>query len=148
MSGPWKKAAVRTSTFPFEVWHYRYLPSVGDNIDIEFVDTCMCGDYHATLDRSEKDALKHTPGAGLTQYEQSGQSKKADRFSGGGLEQLGDGPMASQQQSKQFDRLDTFAKIFAPPPVKFADLDSSSFPAQVEDPEAGRRSCSMCGPTM
>jgi GWxTD domain-containing protein len=113
-----------TSTFPFEVWHYRYLPSVGDNIDIEFVDSCMCGDYHATLDRSEKDALKHTPGAGLTQYEESGQSKKADRFSGGGLEQLGKGPTSSQQESKQFDRLDTFAKLFQPPPVKFADLDS------------------------
>ncbi len=28
-----------TSTFPFEVWHYRYLEGVGDNIDIEFVDT-------------------------------------------------------------------------------------------------------------
>jgi GWxTD domain-containing protein len=112
-----------TSTFPFEVWHYRYLASVGDNIDIEFVDTCMCGDYHATMDRSEKDALKHTPGAGLTQYEESGQSKKADRFSGGGLEQLGKGPVSEQQQSKEFDRLDTFAKLFSPPPVKFQDLD-------------------------
>jgi GWxTD domain-containing protein len=113
----------QTSTFPFEVWHYRYLASVGDNIDIEFVDSCMCGDYHATMDRSEKDALKHTPGAGLTQYEETGRSKKADRFSGGGLEQLGKGPATEQQQSKEFDRLDTFAKLFAPPPVKFTDLD-------------------------
>src|SRR6201996_8029954 len=112
-----------TSTFPFEVWHYRYLEGIGDNIDIEFVDTCMCGEYHATIDRSEKDALKHVPGAGLTQYEEMGQAKKADRFSGGGLEQLGSGPMSSSQQSKEFDRLDTFAKLFAPPPVKFADLD-------------------------
>ncbi len=120
---PMEEGGGNTSTFPFEVWHYRYLAGVGDNIDIEFVDTCMCGDYHATIDRSEKDALKHVPGAGLTQYEENGQAKKADRFSGGGLEQLGNGPMASSQQSKQFDRLDTFAKLFAPPPVKFADLD-------------------------
>jgi GWxTD domain-containing protein len=112
-----------TSTFPFEVWHYRYLEGIGDNIDIEFVDTCMCGEYHATIDRSEKDALKHVPGAGLTQYEEMGQAKKADRFSGGGLEQLGAGPTSSSQQSKEFDRLDTFSKLFAPPPVKFADLD-------------------------
>ena len=42
-----------TSTFPFEVWHYRYLEGVGDNIDIEFVDTCQCGDYHFTIDRGE-----------------------------------------------------------------------------------------------
>jgi GWxTD domain-containing protein len=120
---PMEEGGGNTSTFPFEVWHYRYLQGVGDNIDIEFVDTCMCGDYHATIDRSEKDALKHTPGAGQTLYEQMGKAKQADRFSGGGLEQLGDGPMASSQQAKQFDRLDTFAKIFAPPPVKFADLD-------------------------
>jgi hypothetical protein len=66
---------------------------VGDNIDIEFVDTCMCGDYHATIDRSEKDALKNVPGAGETMYEQMGQATKADRFKGGGLEQLGAGPM-------------------------------------------------------
>jgi GWxTD domain-containing protein len=120
---PMEEGGGNTSTFPFETWHYRYLQGIGDNIDIEFVDTCMCGDYHATIDRSEKDALKHVPGAGLTQYEQNGQSDKKDRFSGGGLEQLGNGPLASMQQSKQFDRLDQFAKLFAPPPVKFADLD-------------------------
>jgi GWxTD domain-containing protein len=124
---PMEEGGGNTSTFPFEIWHYRYLEGVGDNIDIEFVDTCMCGDYHATIDRSEKDALKHTPGAGQTLYEQMGKSKQADRFSGGGLEQLGDGPMASSNQAKQFDRLDQFAKIFAPPPVKFADSDLEKF---------------------
>jgi GWxTD domain-containing protein len=121
---PMEEGGGETSTFPFEVWHYRYLEGIGDNVDVEFVDTCMCGDYHATMDRSEKDALKHVPGAGLTQYEEMGQSKKADRFSGGGLEQLGAGPNSTSQQSKEFDRLDTFAKLFAPPPVKFADLDN------------------------
>jgi hypothetical protein len=78
---PMEEGGGSTSTFPFEVWHYRYLAGIGDNIDIEFVDTCMCGDYHATMDRSEKDALKHTPGAGQTLYEQMGMAKQADRFS-------------------------------------------------------------------
>lgn len=120
---PMEEGGGNTSTYPFEIWHYRYIEGIGDNIDIEFVDTCMCGDYHATIDRSEKDALKFVPGAGLTQDEEMGTAKKADRFSGGGLEQLGKGPMTTQNQSKQFDRLDTFAKLFAPPPIKFADLD-------------------------
>lgn len=119
---PMDEGGGETSTFPFEVWHYRYIAGIGDNIDIEFVDTCMCGDYHATIDRSEKDALKHTPGAGLTQYEEMGMAEKKDRFNGG-LEQLGAGPMSTQNQSKEFDRLDTFSKLFAPPPVKYADLD-------------------------
>jgi GWxTD domain-containing protein len=121
---PMDEGGGNTSTFPFEIWHYRYIEGIGDNIDIEFVDTCMCGDYHMTIDRSEKDALKHTPGAGLTMSEQMGQSTKADRFSGGGLEQLGSGPGTQMNQSKQFDRLDQYAKLTAPPVIKFKDLES------------------------
>ena len=120
---PMEEGGGNTSTFPFEIWHYRYIEGIGDNIDVEFVDTCMCGDYHMTIDRSEKDALKHTPGAGQTLYEQMGMAKQADRMSGG-LEQLGTGPMSQQQQSKQFDRLDTFAKLSAPPVIKFKDMES------------------------
>jgi GWxTD domain-containing protein len=112
-----------TSTFPFEIWHYRYIEGVGENIDLEFVDTCQCGDYHFTVDRSEKDALLHVPGAGLTQYEEMGQAKKADRFKGN-LESLGNGPLASATQGKEFDRIELAAKVFAPPPVKFKDMEN------------------------
>jgi GWxTD domain-containing protein len=120
---PMEEGGGSTSTFPFETWHYRYIEGIGDNIDIEFVDTCMCGDFHMTIDRSEKDALLHVPGAGLTQYEQMGRSTKADRFKGG-MESLGAGPMETQNNAKQFDRLDTFAKLQAAPVIKFKDLES------------------------
>ncbi len=120
---PIEEGGGTTSTFPFEVWHYRYIEGIGENIDLEFVDTCQCGDYHFTIDRSEKDALKYVPGAGLTQSEENGQADKKDRFTGGGLEQLGAGPMQAQNQSKQFDRLDLMAKIMAPPVIKFQDLE-------------------------
>jgi len=119
---PIEEGGGSTSTFPFETWHYRYLEGVGDNIDIEFVDTCQCGDYHFTIDRSEKDALLHVPGMGLTQWEEMGQSKKADRFRGG-TESLGTGPMSSSEGAKEFDRIELAAKLFAPPPVKFKDLE-------------------------
>jgi hypothetical protein len=39
--------------------------------------------------------------------------------------------MSTLNQSKQFDRLDTFAKLFAPPPVKYADLDQFLASAKV-----------------
>jgi GWxTD domain-containing protein len=120
---PIEEGGGETSTFPFETWHYRYLDGVGSNIDIEFVDTCQCGDYHFTIDRSEKDALLRTPGAGLTQYEQMGQAKKTDRFNGG-MEKLGNGPLASAQGAKEFDRMELASKLFSPPPIKFADLES------------------------
>jgi GWxTD domain-containing protein len=111
-----------TATFPFEVWHYRYLEGIGENIDLEFVDTCMCGDFHFTINRSEKDALLHVPNAGLTQDEEMGHAKKPDRFQG--FEDLGAGARQTENQSKEFDRIELEAKIFAPPPVKFADLDA------------------------
>jgi GWxTD domain-containing protein len=120
---PMEEGGGTTSTYPFEDWRYRYLEGVGQEIIIEFVDTCMCGDYHMTIDRSEKDALLYTPNAGLTLYEQMGMASKADRFSGGGLERLGTGPFSQNQQSKQFDRLDTWAKLNRPPAVKFKDLE-------------------------
>ena len=119
---PMEEGGGETSTFPFEQWRYRYLEGIGQEIIIEFVDTCMCGDYHMTIDRSEKDALLYTPNAGLTLYEQMGMATKASRFNGG-LERLGAGPFNSDLQTKEFDRLDTYAKLNKPPAVKFKDLE-------------------------
>ncbi len=120
---PMEEGGGETSTFPFEDWRYRYLEGIGQEVIIEFVDTCMCGDYHMTMDRSEKDALLYTPNAGLTLYEQMGMASKADRFSGGGLERLGTGPFSNDLQTKQFDRLEQFYKLQKPPAVKFKDLE-------------------------
>jgi GWxTD domain-containing protein len=120
---PMEEGGGETSTFPFEDWRYRYIEGIGQEVIIEFVDTCMCGDYHMTMDRSEKDALKYTPNAGLTLYEQMGMASKTSRFTGSGLEQLGTGPMSSELQTKEFDRLAQYAKLQAPPPVKYKDLE-------------------------
>jgi GWxTD domain-containing protein len=120
---PMEEGGGETSTYPFETWRYRYLEGIGQEVIIEFVDTCMCGDYHMTMDRSEKDALKMTPNAGLTLYEQMGMASKNSRFDNGGLEQLGAGPMSANLQTKEFDRLEQFAKLQAAPQVKFKDLE-------------------------
>jgi len=120
---PMEEGGGETSTYQFETWRYRYLEGIGQEIIIEFVDTCMCGDYHQTIDRSEKDALKYVPGAGLTLYEQMGLASKADRFTNSGLEQLGAGPFNQNLQSKQFDRLEEYAKLNRPPAIKFKDLE-------------------------
>ena len=120
---PIEEGGGETSTFPFEDWRYRYLEGIGQEVIIEFVDTCMCGDFHMTMDRSEKDALLYTPNAGLTMYEQMGMANKASRFTGNGIERLGLGPDSASQASKEFDRLEQYAKLQAPPPVKFKDLE-------------------------
>jgi GWxTD domain-containing protein len=122
---PMEEGGGETSTFPFEDWRYRYIEGIGQEVIIEFVDTCMCGEYHMTMDRSEKDALLMTPNAGLTLWEQMGMANKAQRFSGNGLERLGAGPESATLQSKQFDRLEQFAKLQQAPKVKFTDLEEA-----------------------
>jgi GWxTD domain-containing protein len=119
---PMEEGGGETSTFPFEQWRYRYIEGIGQEIIIEFVDTCMCGEYHMTMDRSEKDALLMTPNAGLTMWEQMGMSNKAARFTGGGLERLGQGPNSQDLQTKEFERLETYAKLQQAPKIKFTDL--------------------------
>ena len=86
-----------TATFPFEDWHYRYLEGIGDNIDLEFVDTCQCGDYHFTIDRGEKDALAQVPGAGLTQWESDGAWRRRPTASRAALRHLARVRLASSQ---------------------------------------------------
>jgi len=118
---PMEEGGGETSTFPFEQWRYRYIEGIGQEIIIEFVDTCMCGEYHMTMDRSEKDALLMTPNAGLTMWEQMGMANKAQRFNGG-IERLGLGPNSQMQGSKEFDRLEIYAKLQQAPKIKFTDL--------------------------
>jgi len=121
---PMEEGGGETTTYPFEDWRYRYLDGIGQEIMIEFVDVCGCNDYHMTLDRGEKDALKNIPGAGLTIWEEMGMASQADRLnSGSGLETLGAGPMSTSLQAKEFDRLSTFAKLNSAPQIKFKDLD-------------------------
>src|SRR5216684_5167662 len=35
----------QTSTYPYEKWRYRYLDGIGTNVEIEFVDTTMTGEF-------------------------------------------------------------------------------------------------------
>jgi GWxTD domain-containing protein len=126
MGGPYQRPAEEgggsTETYPFEVWRYRYLEGIGQEVEIEFVDPCSCGEYHMTLDRSEKDALLHVPNAGLTDMESMGMANKADRFRN--PEALGQGFFNQNNQTKQFDRLELFAKLNRAPEVKFKDLEA------------------------
>src|SRR5215470_757470 len=119
---PMEEGGGTTSTFPFEDWRYRYIEGIGQEVIVEFVDTCMCGEYHMTMDRSEKDALLMTPNAGLTMWEQMGMASKSQRFTGNGIERLGLGPDSSMLNSKEFDRLDQWAKLQRAPQIKFTDL--------------------------
>jgi GWxTD domain-containing protein len=119
---PMEEGGGTTSTYPFEVWRYRYLEDIGNEINIEFVDTCMCNDYRISLDPAEKDALQYTPGAGPTWYEELGLANRSDRFTSGGLNTTGAGSLREMAKAKQFDLLTLYSKLSRPPAVKFKDL--------------------------
>ncbi len=120
---PMEEGGGETSTFPFEDWRYRYIEGVGQEINLEFVDACMCGEYHLTIDPNEKDALLHTPGAGLTLYEQMGMASKTDRITNSGSGAANAGPEQALQNNTEFDKLELLAKINSAPKVKFKDLE-------------------------
>jgi GWxTD domain-containing protein len=95
-----KEGGGTTSAFPFEIWRYRYLNGndLGQEIEIEFVDDCMCGVYRMTMDPLDKDALRHVPG--------SAPQQTPPAMSG----------------NDQFGNLRKFAALSRAPEVKFNDL--------------------------
>ena len=121
---PFEEGGGTTSTFPFEKWRYRWIEGIGSDIIVEFVDPTMTGEYRMTMDPSEKDALLHVPGAGLTMMEQMGMADKADRFSRTDGTRLGTGTMALPARMNQFERLRIYADLQKPPSVKFKDLEA------------------------
>jgi len=122
---PMEEGGGETSTYPFEQWRYRYLEGIGTNIVIEFVDPSMSGEYHMTMDPSEKDALTYVPGAGLTLMEQMGLSSKTQRFQNTDGTHLGQSFGGSSESMMEFNRLEQFAKLQKPPAVKFKDLEDA-----------------------
>ena len=122
---PSEEGGGTTSTFPFEQWRYRYIEGIGTDINIEFVDPTMSGEYRMTMDPSEKDALLYVPGAGLTMMEQMGMSSKNDRFNRTDGTHLGVPFGAETEKMNQFNRLEQFAKLQRPPAVKFKDLEAA-----------------------
>src|SRR5579875_3615649 len=121
---PIEEGGGETSTFPFEDWRYRYIEGVGTNVIIEFVDTTMSGEYHISLDPEEKDALLYVPGAGLTMAEQMGMADKTQRFQRTDGTHLGTGNQPLPESMNEFTRLEQYANLQAPPPIKFKDLDA------------------------
>jgi hypothetical protein len=123
---PMSEGGGMTTAYPFEDWRYRYIDGIGNDVNLEFVDPTMTGEYHLTIDPGEKDAMLHVPGTGLTLAEQNGTAggvSKQDRFTNTNNSSAGAGLGGQYSQSQnEFTRLDLYAKIFQPPAVKFKDM--------------------------
>jgi len=116
-----------TTTYPFEVWWYRYIEGIGSDIEIEFVDPSGSGEYHIARNPNEKDAMLYVPNAGLTLAEELGLGNKADRVAmangfgnGGGTNGQLFGGRAKDQE---FEKLQLLHDLQKPPVIKFPDLE-------------------------
>jgi GWxTD domain-containing protein len=135
---PMDQGGGETSTYPWETWRYRYLEgvSLGENVELEFVDPSSTGEYHLTMDPSEKDALLMVPGAGLTMAESMGMADKSQRFSntdGTHMAENESGAGGLNSGDQEFNRLEKYAAIMKPPTVKFKDLEADSTARVVRD---------------
>jgi GWxTD domain-containing protein len=118
---PSEQGGGSTTTSPWEMWRYRHLEGIGENIEIEFVDTSGSGEYHITRDPCEKDALAHVPGAGSSLSELLGRSSRAARFTntnGTTCPMPLGGTPASMDE---FANLDRYFRVQRPP-ERFKDL--------------------------
>jgi GWxTD domain-containing protein len=120
-------------TYPFEDWTYRYIPGIGENVELEFVDPTMTGEYHLTMNPCEKDAMANVPGdmtgcqGGVSigsiwnpNLVMSPSQLNGGSSSGGSGAQVTSNIMG--EKFNEFTRLDLYAKIFQAPAVKFNDL--------------------------
>ena len=126
-------AANTMTTYPFEDWTYRYIPGIGENVELEFVDPTMTGEYHLTMNPCEKDAMANVPGdmtgcqggVAIGSIWNPNLVISPTQLNSGSR---GAGSMVSSnimgQKFNEFNRLDLYSKIFVAPAVKFRDLQT------------------------
>src|SRR6516162_9007199 len=130
---PMEEGGGSTTTYPWETWRYRYLEGIQENVILEFVDPSGSGEYHLTMDPSEKDALTHVPGAGLSMLESMGMASKAERFSRSDGTTLPTAMGGTPASMNEFTRLELYAKVQRPPEVKYKDLEAIVTSRMVRD---------------
>jgi len=130
---PMEEGGGSTTTYPWERWRYRYLEGIQENVELEFVDPSGSGEYHLTMDPSEKDALLYVPGAGLSMMESMGLASKTDRFTRSDGTHLPTSLGGTPASLNEFTRLELYAKVQRPPEVKYKDLEALVTSRMVRD---------------
>ncbi|MCZ6876622.1 MAG: GWxTD domain-containing protein [Acidobacteria bacterium] len=113
-----------TSTYPFERWEYRYLEGVGEDVEIEFVDPGLTGEYRITTNPWDKDALLLMPGGGLTDAEIAGTADRIDRIVIK-TNPHGNNPLLvgyGRAKDQAFAKLFTLTNLQRPPSIDFSDF--------------------------
>lgn len=111
-----------TKTYPFERWRYRHIDGIGTNVEIEFVDSTLDGNYTLALNPEEKDAFLYAPTLGMTLAEEAGMASREDRpiFSPSNRFHY---PLAPNYgEDSPFRRYELYTQIQRPVALKYHDL--------------------------
>jgi GWxTD domain-containing protein len=122
-----------TTTYPWELWRYRHLEQIGENIELEFVDPSGSGEYHLTRDPGEKDAFAHVPGAGPSLSEMILGATKAQRFSNSNGTTLPVPIGVVPANMGEFESLDRYFRVMSPP-EHLKDLTTLVFSRLIRNP--------------
>ncbi len=116
----------RTATFPFEIWRYRWLEGVGEDIEIEFVDRSMTGEFKIAVWPWEKDMLLHVDGLGETTAERFGRALRSQRpgLHPGNLNNMTwmKRHMGVRNKDLAFERVRQFFALQRPPKIERKEL--------------------------
>ncbi len=115
-----------TSTYPFEVWRYRHVDGIGEDVEIEFVDRSFSGKYEIAPNSWFKDAFTYVQGAGLTMAESLGVARRVDRpaFRAGTVMDDSFARWGGVHSSRDnpFERMQRLVNLEKPPAIRFQDL--------------------------
>lgn len=107
------------TALPYEVWEYRYLPGLGQEVQFEFVSKDGSPDYKLVMEADEKDALSYITGSFITR-------SRNRRI---GLKTFG---------GSRLDRVEAYSAAFKPLPARVDDtfvttqVSLEQFPFEVE----------------
>ncbi len=119
---PFHEGGGATAVYPFEIWRYRYLEDLGDDVEFEFVDKTYTGDYQLALSADEKDVFLYTAGHGMTLAEQIGMASRLDRLSFKGATRELYPMMNHRIKDSPFQRYETYSRGQAAPSLKHPEL--------------------------
>ena len=109
-------------TYPFEIWWYRHIEGLGQDIEMEFVDRLNSGEFRMAMDQWEKE-VGFEMGIGPTTFEQLGLVTRAEMNRARFLGNSGNPYVHSTRiQDQPLERLSRYAQLMKPPVIRFDDL--------------------------
>ncbi len=107
------------TAWPFESWRYRHLPTIGQNVELEFVDKSGTGEFKLAVNQYEKYNMAHLHGQGRAATDLFGKLLEEGRLNTRAAELRTPGP---HLPAKAFDRILTHFEVLRPPKLFYTDL--------------------------